>query len=38
MKLPMDKWYKFVLPLGGILLALETVFIMIATAINYGPF
>ena len=38
MKLPMDKWYKFVLPLGGILLVLEIVFIMIATAMNYGPF
>lgn len=38
MKLPMDKWYKFVLPLGAILFVLETVFIMIATAINYGPF
>lgn len=36
MRLPMDKWYKFVLPLGGILFAVQTVFIMIATAINFS--
>lgn len=38
MKLPMDKWYKFVLPLGGILFVMEAIAITIATAINYGPF
>lgn len=38
MKLPMDKWYKFVLPLGGILFAMEAIAITVATAINYGPF
>ncbi len=38
MKLPMDKWYKFALPLGGILFLVQTAFIMLATAINFGPF
>lgn len=38
MGLPIDKWYKFMTPLAIILFVLQVVFIIIATAINLGPF
>jgi len=37
-KIPLDKWYKFFLPLFGIMFAMEAIFIAIAVFINYGPF
>lgn len=37
-KIPMGKWYKFFLPLFGILFLLQSVFMVIATGIGYGPF
>lgn len=37
-RVPLNKWYKFFLPLFGIMLALQAVFIAIAMAIDYGPF
>ncbi|HNT53215.1 MAG TPA: AbgT family transporter [Anaerolineaceae bacterium] len=37
-KIPMSKWYKFFLPLFGIIYILEMIFIAIAMLINYGPF
>lgn len=38
MGLPLDKWYKFVTPLAGILFVAQVILILIATAINLGPF
>lgn len=38
MRLPLDRWYKFILPLGGLMFLLEVVFVLAAAAINYGPF
>lgn len=37
-RVPLGKWYRFFLPLFGIMLVLEVIFIAIAMAINYGPF
>lgn len=37
-KIPMDRWYRFFLPLAGIHLLLQMAFIAIAMAINLGPF
>lgn len=37
-KVPLGKWYKFFLPLFGILFLLQIIFIFIAVQINYGPF
>ncbi len=37
-KIPLNKWWRFFVPLFGIMLVLEAVFIAIACAINYGPF
>jgi len=34
----LDRWYKFFGPLYGILLILQVIFLIIAVAINYGPF
>lgn len=38
MRLPLDRWYQFMLPLAGIMFVFEILFVMLATAINYGPF
>jgi len=35
---PLNKWYKFFLPLFGLMLLLQAVFIALAMAVNYGPF
>ena len=37
-KVPLGKWYKFFLPLFGIMMLLQMAFIAIAVIINYGPF
>lgn len=37
-KVPLNKWYRFFLKLFGIMMILEIIFIVIAVAINYGPF
>lgn len=37
-RIPLNKYYKFMLPFFAICFALQTVFILIAVAINYGPF
>ncbi|MGL6200212.1 MAG: YfcC family protein [Lachnospiraceae bacterium] len=37
-KVPLNKWYRFFLKLFGIMLILEIIFIVIAVAMNYGPF
>lgn len=37
-KIPLQKWYKFVLPLHLILVILTVIFLGIATKIGYGPF
>lgn len=37
-KIPLKKWYKFVLPLHLILVVLTVIFLGIATKIGYGPF
>lgn len=37
-KIPLKKWYKFVLPLHLILVILTIIFLGIATKIGYGPF
>lgn len=36
-RIPLNKWYRFFLPLFGIMLVLQAAFIAIAMAINYGP-
>lgn len=38
MSLPINKWYKFITPLFLIMFCLQVIFIVIAVAINYGPF
>lgn len=38
MGLPINKWYKFMVPLAIILFILQVIFLVIATAINLGPF
>ena len=37
-KLSLKKWYKFILPLHGIFVLVEFVFLYIAVATGYGPF
>ncbi len=37
-KIPLGKWYKFFLPLFGIMFLLQSFLIILATFINYGPF
>lgn len=37
-KVPLSKWYKFIVPLEIILCLLGVVFMIIAVKINYGPF
>lgn len=37
-KVPLNKWYRFFLKLFGIMFILEALFIIIAVAINFGPF
>lgn len=37
-KIPLNKWWRFFMPLFGIMFILEAAFIAIACAINYGPF
>ena len=37
-KFPLQKWYKFILPLHGLFFILEFVFLFIAVQIGYGPF
>ena len=36
MGIPIQKWYKFVTPLFGMMLALQIIMIVIATMINYS--
>lgn len=38
MGIPLNKWYKFIAPLFGIMLIFQFIFIAIAVFINYGPF
>ncbi len=38
MGLPIEKWYKFVTPLFGLMFLLQVIFIAIAVAIGFGPF
>lgn len=35
---PINKWYKFFVPLFGIMLVMQAAFIALAVAIDYGPF
>lgn len=37
-KVPLKKWYKFILPLHGLFLVLQLVFLFIAVQTGYGPF
>ena len=37
-KVPLGKWYKFFLPLFGIMFILESALLLIAMFIGYGPF
>ncbi len=37
-KVPINKWWKFFIPLFGILVIVQIIFITIATIIGYGPF
>ena len=37
-KVPLKSWYKFILPLQGMFLVMQLVFLYIAVAIGYGPF
>lgn len=37
-KIPLDRWYKFFLPLFGIMFVVESIFLIAAVAFNYGPF
>ncbi len=36
-KVPLKKWYKFILPLQAILFIVQVIFIYVACKINYGP-
>lgn len=38
MSLPIEKWYRFITPLFLFMFLLQIVFMVIAVAINYGPF
>lgn len=37
-KVPLKSWYKFILPLHGMFLILQLVFLFVAVQIGYGPF
>lgn len=37
-KVPLKSWYKFVMPLQGMFLIMQLVFLYIAVSIGYGPF
>lgn len=37
-KVPLDRWYKFFLPLFGIFFVLSSIIIALATVFSYGPF
>ncbi len=37
-KIPYEKWFKYILPLMGVFLLIAFAMVMIATAINLGPF
>ncbi len=37
-KVPLSRWYKFVIPLEIILCIVAAIFLIIATQIGYGPF
>ena len=37
-KVPLKSWYKFILPLHGMFLVLQLVFLFIAVQTGYGPF
>lgn len=37
-RIPLGKWYKFFLPLFGLMFVLQAIFIIVAVLINYGPF
>ncbi|MEA4963094.1 YfcC family protein [Lutispora sp.] len=37
-KVPLEKYYKWYIPLFGILFVFQIIFVWIAIAINYGPF
>jgi uncharacterized ion transporter superfamily protein YfcC len=37
-RLPLDRWYKFIIKLFGIIFVLQVIFIAIASVINLGPF
>ena len=37
-KVPLKSWYKFILPLHGLFLILQLIFLFVAVQIGYGPF
>lgn len=37
-KIPLKQWYKFVIPLEIVISIIACIFLVFATAINYGPF
>lgn len=37
-KVPLKSWYKFILPLLGMFLVMQLIFLYIAVSIGYGPF
>lgn len=37
-KIPFGRWFKFFMPLFGILLVIQMIFVLIAVLTNYGPF
>lgn len=37
-KVPLKSWYKFILPLQGLFLIVQLIFLFVAVQIGYGPF
>ena len=37
-KIPLGSWYRFFLPVFGVMFVLQSAFVMIAIAVGYGPF
>jgi len=37
-KVPLGKWYKFFLPIFGVMFILQSIFVIAATIFGYGPF
>ncbi|MGO1653171.1 YfcC family protein [Senegalia sp. (in: firmicutes)] len=37
-KVPLKKWYKFVIPIQATLFVIACIFLIIATSVGYGPF